>query len=180
MEGMRSLLWSAVALAFGLALAPAPAATADDTIGEVVCHGGSVLLRFDPGLKFTRDTVRLTGVGDVGICSSVKRPGLTGGTVRVEGAFTGGCPGPIGPGYAKISITWNDDTTTTIGQSMFRGEMSQFGLEGGVVSTGPFAGGTARVSGRTTSSLIELGANCVLSGATALASTIDRLTVGAV
>ncbi|WP_157522693.1 hypothetical protein [Herbidospora cretacea] len=175
---MRSLLLSAVALSFGLALAPAPAATADD-IGDVVCHGGSIHLRFDPGLKFTRDTVRLTGTGDVGICSSVKRPALTGGTVRVEGVITGGCPGPIGPGYAKMTITWNDDTTTTVGQSMFRGEMSQFGLEGGVVSTGPFAGGTARVSGRTTSSLIELGAACVLTGATSLASTIDRLTVGA-
>ncbi|WP_066363089.1 hypothetical protein [Herbidospora mongoliensis] len=174
---MRSILWPAVALALGLGLAPAQSATAAD-IGDVVCNGGVLNLQFNPGLTFSRKTVRLSGSGELGICSSKKYPKITGGTIRVESSLTAVCPGPIGPGYAKVSINWNDGSKTTIDQSTFRGDASSFSLEGGGIAAGAFAGGTARANGRTTSNLIEIGAGCVLSGVTSVATTIDQFAAG--
>ncbi|MET9512047.1 hypothetical protein ABZX62_26980 [Streptomyces flavidovirens] len=48
----------------------------------------------------------------------------------------------------------------------------------GVVSEGPFKGGTAHANGRTTTSAAELGAQCVTSGVTSYTATIDQFTIG--
>ncbi|WP_459803668.1 hypothetical protein [Herbidospora sp. RD11066] len=174
---MRSLLWSAAVLAFGLTLAPAPSAVAED-IGDVACIGGSLHVQFNPGVTFSRNTVRLTANGDLGVCASQKHPKITGGIIRAEASLTAACPGPFGPGSAKVTISWNDGSRTVVDQSTFRGDSSSFGFEGGSIATGAFTGGPARANGRTTSNLIELGAGCVLGGVTSYAVSIDQFAVG--
>ncbi|MFC8076844.1 hypothetical protein ACFUN8_15080 [Streptomyces sp. NPDC057307] len=178
---MRSpFISAAVATAAVIALAPLgpAAAAAPSGIGDIVCNGGSLNVQYDPGITFSKNTVRLAAIGEMGICRSESHPEITGGTVRVESALTGACPGPVGPGYAKVTINWNDGSRSVIDQSTFRGDAQSFSLEGGSIATGSFAGGTARANGRTTSNLIELGAGCVLGGVTSYAATIDQFAVG--
>lgn len=178
---MRSpFISAAVATAAVIALAPLGPATAaaPSEIGDISCNGGSLNVQYDPGITFSKSTVRLTANGEMGICNSQNHPKITGGTVRVESALTGACPGPVGPGYAKVTINWNDGSRTVIDQSTFRGDAQSFSLEGGSIADGSFAGGTARANGRTTSNLIELGAGCVLGGVTSYAATIDQFAVG--
>lgn len=122
--------------------------------------------------------MRLTASGDVGICNSGKHPRITGGTIRIETALSAACPGPIGPGYAKVTISWNDGSRSGIDQSTFRGDAQAFSLEGGAVRSGTFADGTARANGRTSSNLVELGAACAAGGLTSYDATIDELAVG--
>ncbi|WP_405974383.1 hypothetical protein OG496_40505 [Streptomyces sp. NBC_00988] len=178
---MRSpLISAAVAVAAVIALSPlSPASAADPAdIGDISCHGGSLTVQFDPGITFAKNTVRLSANGELGICSSAAHPKITGGTVRIEASLTAVCPGPIGPGYAKVTISWNDGSRTVINQSTFRGDAQSFSMEGGSISDGTFAGGTARAHGRTTSNLVELGAACVLGGITSYTASIDGLDVG--
>ena len=178
---MRIPLISAAvgAAAMIAALAPlSPAPAVADDIGDVVCHGGTLNVQFNPGITFSRNTVRLSASGEVGLCRSAKYPKITGGTIRIEAALTAACPGPVGPGYAKVTIAWNDGSTSVIHQSTFRGDAQAYSLEGGRVATGPFAEGTARANGRTTTNLTELGAACVTGGLTGYAATIDELAVG--
>jgi hypothetical protein len=170
---------AAVAAAAVIALAPASPASAADDIGDVVCNGGSVNLLFNPGVKFSKTTVRLAASGDMGTCTSAKYPRITGGTLRIQAALNAACPGPLGPGYTKVTIDWNDGTKTVINQSTFRGDAQTFTLEGGSVDTGPFTNGTARATGRTTSNLVELGAACASGeGMTGYSATIDEFAVG--
>ncbi|GLX93778.1 hypothetical protein [Herbidospora sp. NBRC 101105] len=158
---MRAILCAA---ALALTLAPLQPAAADT--GDITCHGGSLSLSYTPGLTYRRTPAWMAGTGDLGVCSSARHPAITGGSVRVEGGLTSQCPGPIGPGYARIAITWNDGTTTTVNNVLYRGDLTAYTLEGG----------TAHLTGRTTSNLIDLGAGCVLNGVTHTTATIDRLT----
>ncbi|WP_330461636.1 hypothetical protein OIB37_35095 [Streptomyces sp. NBC_00820] len=175
-----SLLSAAVAATAVIALSPLSQASAADLadIGDITCHGGALNVQFNPGITFSKNTVRLSANGDMGICSSSTHTGITGGTVQIEASLTAQCPGPYGPGYAKATINWNDGTRTVIDQTTFRGDASSFSLEGGSIATGSFAGGTARAHGRTTSNLIELGAGCVLGGVTNYTAMIDQFAVG--
>ncbi|MFI0964642.1 hypothetical protein ACH4S8_25080 [Streptomyces sp. NPDC021080] len=178
---MRSpFVSAAVAAAAVIALAPlSPAAAADPSaIGDVVCSGGSLNVQYNPGITFSKNTVRLTANGEMGTCTSSNHPKITGGTVRIESALTAACPGPIGPGYAKVTINWNDGSRTVIDQSSLRGSTQSFSLEGGSVANGTFAGGTARAHVRTTSDQVELGAACATSGLTSYAAAIDDFAVG--
>ncbi|MFD8421788.1 hypothetical protein [Streptomyces sp. NPDC059466] len=174
-----SFLSAAVAAAAVFALAPSsPAAAGVEDIGDVTCNGGSLNVHYAPGITFSRNTVRLSADGEMGICSSRTHPRITGGTVRIEASLTAACPGPIGPGWAKVTIDWNDGSRTVVDQASFRGDASSFSLEGGSIAAGTFAGGTARGSGRTATNLAELGAGCVLGGVTGYAATIDQFAVG--
>jgi hypothetical protein len=173
------LISAAVAAAAVIALAPCTSASAADDIGNVVCNGGSVNVLFNPGVKFSKNAVRLAVSGDMGICRSANHPRITGGTIRIAASFTAACPGPLGPGYAKVTVDWNDGSKTVIDQSVFRGDAQTFSLEGGYIGTGRFANGTARANGRTTSNLVELGAGCASSdGMTGYSATIDEFAVG--
>ncbi|WP_062347421.1 hypothetical protein [Herbidospora yilanensis] len=158
---MRPLLCAA---ALALTLAPLQPASADT--GDITCHGGSISLNYTPGLTFKKTTTWMTGNGDLGVCSSTRHPAITGGSIHVEGGLTTQCPGPIGPGYTRLTITWNDGTTSTINQATHRGDLTSYTIEGG----------TAHLTGRTTSNLVELGAGCVLNGVTQTSATIDTLT----
>ncbi|TKK86518.1 hypothetical protein FDA94_20595 [Herbidospora galbida] len=162
---MRPLLCAAaLALTLAPTLAPLQPAAADT--GDITCHGGSLNLTYDPGLTYRKTTTWMAGTGNLGVCSSARHPAITGGSIRVEGNLTTQCPGPIGPGYARIAITWNDGTKTTINQVLHRGDLTSYTVEGG----------TAHLTGRTTSNLIDLGAGCVLNGVTQTTATIDTLT----
>lgn len=175
-----SLISAAVAATAVIALAPlsAASAAAPAGIGDVVCSGGSLTVRFNPGITFSKNTVRLLARGDMGTCSSMAHPEITGGAVQIEATVPAACAGPIGPGVAKTTITWNNGSRTVIDQTTFRGDSQSFSLEGGFITDGTFAGGTAQASGRTTTSLVELGAACVNGGLTDYAATIDQFVAG--
>lgn len=178
---MRSpLISTAVAAAALIALSPLSPATAAEpsSIGDVVCNGGSLNVQFNPGVTFSKNTVRLSANGEMGLCSSTAHPKITGGTIHFEARLTARCPGPYGPGYAKATINWNDGSRTVIDHTTFRGEAASFSLEGGSIADGTFAGGTARAQGRTTSPESELGAACVTGGLTSYTATIDEFAVG--
>ncbi|WP_062437335.1 hypothetical protein [Herbidospora daliensis] len=158
---MRHLL-SIAALA--LTLTPLPPAAADT--GEITCHGGSISHHYTPGVTYRRNTTWMTANGDLGVCASQTHPGITGGTIRIEGNLTSQCPGPIGPGYTRLTISWNDGTTTTVNQATHKGDLTSYTVDSGA----------AHLSGRTTTSLLDLGANCVLNGVTQTTATIDQFT----
>ncbi|MEU0784639.1 hypothetical protein ABZ341_24070 [Streptomyces sp. NPDC006173] len=177
---MRTPLISAAitaAMITALASLSPASAVADDT-GAIACHGGTLNLRFDPGISFSRKTSRLLASGEVGLCNSAKYPAITGGTIRIEAVLTGACPGPVGPGYAKVTINWNNGSTSVIQQSTFRGDASSYSLEGGHVAAGPFAEGTTRANGRTTTNLVEIGTSCASGGLTNYTATIDAIALG--
>lgn len=113
----------------------------------------------------------------MGLCTSAKHPKITGGVVRFEASLEAACPGPIGPGEAKVTISWSDGSKSVINQPTFRGDAQSFTLEGGSVASGPFLDGITRASGRTTTSSIELGAACMTRGLTSYRSTIDEFTI---
>ncbi|MGW0394396.1 hypothetical protein ACWDYJ_26615 [Streptomyces sp. NPDC003042] len=177
---MRTRLLAAVAAATSVALMPlgTASATAQAEIGSVSCRGGSLTLQYNPGLSFRRQDVRLSASGNMGLCQSDKHPKITGGTVHVAATFQAACPSPIGPGYAKVTISWNDGSTSVIFHSTFRGDTESFGLEGGNVMSGPFLNGTARANGRTTTNPLDIGGACATGGAISYQSTIDDFAVG--
>ncbi|MEU5879360.1 hypothetical protein [Spirillospora sp. NPDC047279] len=146
--------------------------------GTVECRDGSLDVQADTGVAFPRKTVQLTGRGNLDSCSSAQHPKLSGGTITLETALQARCPGPFGPGYAKVTIAWNDGSTTSIDQSTFRGDSVSFALEGGRVTSGVFTGGTVRADGRTTTPLIEMGAACATGGLTAYSTTINQVHLG--
>ncbi|WP_326774544.1 hypothetical protein [Streptomyces sp. NBC_01445] len=177
---MRSPLMSAAVAAAAIALSPLgqASAAAPADIGHVVCNGGALSVQYNPGITFAKKTLQLSANGDMGNCTSKSHPKITGGSIQFQASLPAQCPGPIGPGYAKATIYWNDGTRTVIDQTTFRGDTQSFSLEGGSIATGAFAGGTARGSGRTTSNLTELGARCVVGGLTDYGATIEQFAVG--
>nr|WP_062332596.1 hypothetical protein [Herbidospora sakaeratensis] len=159
---MRHLLYAA---ALALTLTPLPSAAAADT-GDITCHGGSISLHYTPPITYRKNTTWMTANGDLGVCGSPRHPAITGGRIHIEGNLTTQCPGPIGPGYTRLTITWNDGTTTTANQASHRGDLTAYTLDSGA----------AHLTGRTTTSLLDLGANCVLTGVTQTTATIDEFT----
>ncbi|MET9323317.1 hypothetical protein ABZX75_24435 [Streptomyces sp. NPDC003038] len=113
----------------------------------------------------------------LGTCTSTTYPKITGGTVRIVGTGTGACPGPFSVGYGRAQISWNDGTTTVLPQLSLRFEALSASFEGGV-SEGHFKGGTAHANGRTTTNPADIGAQCVTSGLTNYATTINQFTIG--
>jgi hypothetical protein len=187
--GMKSVLAGAGVLGAALAFAPlAPASAATPAfatsgashrdIGSIVCRGGQFHVQFNPGVTFSTNTVRLTASGDLGVCQSDKYPRITGGTIRAEATLQGKCPGPVGPGYAKVTASFNDGSRAVVNQSTFRGDAVSWSFEGGRVSDGPFTGGTARGNGRAISNLIEMGAGCAVGGLTEYRASIDEAIIG--
>jgi len=151
--------------------------TQAEGVDDVICRGGQFNVQIDPGLTFFNGTVRLTASGDLGLCQSDAHPRLTGGTVRAEAVLQGKCPGPVGPGYARVTIAWNDGTRSTITQSSFRADAVSWLFEGGRVAEGAFKGTTAHANGRTISNLIELGAGCGIGGLKEYRASIDELAI---
>ncbi len=177
MGPMRSLLWSAVVLAAGLAITPVQPAVADDDIGGVSCLSGSLHLRYTPGLTFTEKTIRVRGTGDLSSCQSSRRPGITRGVVRVRATVTGKCPGPIDPASAKVTIAWNDGTRSTVTESAFNREGKTLHVEGDVAA-GVFKGGVVRADGQAAGNVIAAAAACLTGGFTRSSITVDRFSVG--
>ncbi|MFD9367161.1 hypothetical protein ACFWA6_05550 [Streptomyces sp. NPDC060020] len=177
---MRKLFLSAVATATGIALMPLGAASASPRadIGSVVCQGGSLTFQANPGIGFNAATVELSASGDLGLCSSPERPRITGGTVRIKATARAQCPGPVRAIGAKVTISWNDGSTSVSERSFLFGDMQAYNLDGGEVTTGAFTGGHASASGRTTTPVQEIGAACITSGVISYTATVDHFSVG--
>ncbi|MCR3732345.1 hypothetical protein FHS35_009263 [Streptomyces umbrinus] len=182
MRRMRRLLVPAVIAAAGAVLLPAgPAgARAGAEPGSITCHGGSLSAAFSPGVTFRKQTTQVQAEGDLGVCSSQEHPKLTGGTFRFSGSGTGACPGPFAIGYGKMVITWNDGSTSTMPQMSVRAEAFTVSLDGGAVSEGPFRGATGRLSGRVTTSPMEISNQCITSGLTRYEANLDSVALGAI
>ncbi|WP_156045313.1 hypothetical protein [Herbidospora cretacea] len=166
---MRSLITAGVlALAAGLSATPAAPATAEAK-ATITCHGGSFNASLNPGVTFKRAVSQITGVGDLGVCSSEQNKKITGGKFRIVASGTGNCPSPLTVGYGRLQIAWNDGTTTEAPQASIRLEATTFSIEAG----------NMRLSGRTAASPIELGTQCVTSGLTSYTGAVDIFTLGA-
>lgn len=180
MRRMRRLLVPAVIAAAGVALlsaGPAGAGARADG-GSITCQGGSLSAAFDPGVTFKKQTTQIRATGELNGCSSQEHPQITGGTFRFTGSGTGACPGPFAIGYGKLMITWNDGSTSILPQMSFRAEASTASVDHGSVSEGAFRGAAARLSGRATTSPIEMGSQCVTSGLTRYEAELDRVEIG--
>lgn len=176
---MRTRLLAAVAAA-SITLIPfctASATTRAET-DSISCSDGSLPLRSKPAITLSKQSVHLSGYGDLGQCTSAKHPEITTGFARVETTLEAACPAPFGPGYAKVTINWNDGSTSVVNQATFRGDTHSFTLEGGSVTSGPFLGGILRATGLTTISWLELSVACTTTGITSYRPTIDEFTIG--
>lgn len=180
MRRLRRLLVPAVITAAAAALLPAgPAgARAGAEPGSITCHGGSLTTTFNPGVTFRKQTMQVQADGDLGVCSSQEHPKLTGGTFRFTGSGTGACPGPLAIGYGKLTITWNDGSTSTLPQMSVRAEASTVSLDHGSVSEGPFRGMHGRLNARVTTNANEIGAQCITSGLTRYEAALDSTEIG--
>lgn len=166
---MTAILW------FGGIATVAPLHVAN---AEVTCHGGSGQAQFNPGVTFKKATTQIQANGDLGICYSPEAPKITGGVWRFVGSGTGACPGPFAIGYGKMRISWSDGTTSILPQMSFRGEAFAASIDGGSITEGTFKGETGRLSGRSITPVNEMGAQCVTSGLSNYAFTVDSFTIG--
>lgn len=162
---MGSLFMAGV-LALAAGLSVTPAAEAEVT---VVCHGGSLQASLNPGVTFKRATTQVTFNGDLGVCSSEQNKKITGGVFQGVAAGTGNCPGPIAVGQGRLQVSWNDGSKTVVPAVSLRLEPFVFSIEGG----------DARIAGRSTTSAIEMGAQCVTSGLATYTGGIDSFALGA-
>lgn len=160
-------------LCFGGIAAVAPLYVASE---GVVCHNGGAQTLFKPGVVFKKQTSQYQSNGDLGVCSSVGAPKITGGTFSMVGKGTGNCPSPFAVGYGKVMITWNTGETSVDSQASFRAEAFTASIEG-QIGEGKFMGCTLRMNGRSTTSVIEMGAQCVTSGLTTYAWVFDAVTI---
>ncbi len=166
---MRSLIMAGVlVLAAGLSATPAAPATAAAEV-TITCHGGSFNAKLNPGVTFKRATSQITGNGELGVCSSEQNKKITGGVFRIVASGTGNCLGPLTAGHGRLQIAWNDGTTTEAPQASIRIETNRFSIEAG----------NMRLSGRATTSPIELGTQCLTSGFTSYTGAVDIFTLGA-
>ncbi|KAG0357514.1 hypothetical protein BG005_003446 [Podila minutissima] len=149
-------------LCFGGIAAVAPLYVASE---GVVCHNGGAQTLFKPGVVFKKQTSQYQSNGDLGVCSSVGAPKITGGTFSM-----------VGKGYGKVMITWNTGETSVDSQASFRAEAFTASIEG-QIGEGKFMGCTLRMNGRSTTSVIEMGAQCVTSGLTTYAWVFDAVTI---
>ncbi|KAF9571138.1 hypothetical protein EC968_000996 [Mortierella alpina] len=134
------------------------------------CHGGNANFQFSPGVQFKKQTVQVQGSGDLGACYSAIAPKVTGGEFRLVGSGTGNCPGPF-------AISWNNGEQSVVPQSNFRVETPTFSVDGGPIEDDKFKGSRLHMSGKSTTSIIEMGAQCVTSGLSSYEGVLDSVAI---
>ncbi|MCX5206115.1 hypothetical protein OG897_32485 [Streptomyces sp. NBC_00237] len=152
-------------------------ARADAEPDSIICHGGDLRAAFSPGVGFTKRTTQVSADGYLGVCNSPKHPKIATGTFRFSGSGTGACPGPFVVGYGKLTITWSNGTTSVLPQMAIRADAHTVSLDGGAVSEGPFRDETGRLHGRVTTSTIDMGQQCLSSGLTGVAASVDTMAL---
>jgi hypothetical protein len=143
-------LISALVLAGGFAVVPALAVTpaAHATAGDVVCRGGTINVNIGPGITFQTKTSQITGQVDLGQCTSLSDPSVTGGTATFQATIQGECPDG-GNGNGSGSIIWNNGKTSAV-QFTFVANQDQVGMSGVHVTSGEFQGDAGSFAGPVT------------------------------
>ncbi|MFG2497159.1 hypothetical protein ACGFSB_02935 [Streptomyces sp. NPDC048441] len=176
---------AAVSAAAVIALVPLSqsATAAPDEAASVVCQGGSLNVKFNPGLEaLVKKEVELGGSGDLGTCSSAARPDITGGTFQIVGGpfRSTSCEtdGVRGRGEAFVDITWNDGTVDKSERWMLYIDGRSLFLEGMTFSD-LFSGGT-RANGKITDEDWHKQARgCFFDGLTNYDTPIDQFSINA-
>ncbi|MEU5885004.1 hypothetical protein [Spirillospora sp. NPDC047279] len=170
-------VWGVVAMTAGMFAVSAVSASAADG-GDITCQGGNGQVQFNPGVTFKKGTTQVQANGDLGTCTSASQPKITGGVWRFVGSGTGACPGPFAVGTGKMQISWSDGTTSVLPGTSVRAEAFTWSLDG-AVSQGSFTGQTSHLSGRSTTSATDMGAQCITSGLNTYSGTIESFAIGA-
>lgn len=89
-----------------------PGSTSRATLGDITCVNGSGTVSFDPGVKIATQTGTVGVTGDLGSCTSLSIPAITGGTFVLTGSASGNCVSG-GTASATGTVTWNDSTQST-------------------------------------------------------------------
>ncbi|KAG0201798.1 hypothetical protein BGX33_010090, partial [Mortierella sp. NVP41] len=71
-------------------------------------------------------------------------------------------------------IDWNTGEKSVVTQTSFRAETFTTSIDGGHIEEGKFKGCCLRMVGRSTMSVVEMGAQCVTSGLTTYAWEVDE------
>ncbi|KAF9091902.1 hypothetical protein BGX29_010720, partial [Mortierella sp. GBA35] len=79
-----------------------------------------------------------------------------------------------GNGYGEAMIDWNTGEKSVVTQTSFRAETFTTSIDGGHIEEGKFKGCSLRMVGRSTMSVVEMGAQCVTSGLTTYAWEVDE------
>jgi hypothetical protein len=143
-------LISALAISGAFAVVPALTITpvAHATAGDVVCRGGQLNANIGPGITFQTKTSQVTGEGDVGQCTSLSDPTVTGGTFTYQATIQGECPDG-GTGNGSGSIIWNNGKTSNV-QFTFVANQDQVGMSQVHVVSGEFQGDSGSFAGPVT------------------------------
>ena len=141
-----SALVATGALAVVPSIVSMPAAHA--AAGDVVCRGGNLDANIGPGITFKTATSQVTGQGDVGQCTSLSDPAVTGGTFTFQATIQGECPNG-GNGNGTGSIIWNNGKTSKI-QVSFVANQDQVGMSQVHVVSGEFNGDSGSFAGPVT------------------------------
>lgn len=143
-------LISALVVTSALAVVPSVtgAMTANAAGGDINCQGGSIQATMGPGITWQTKTVQVTGSGDIGLCTSLSDPAVTGGSFTYQATITGECPNG-GMGAGGGTITWNNGKTSKI-QGTFSVNQDHFGMSGIHVVGGQFQGDSGSFSGDVT------------------------------
>lgn len=143
-------LISALVVTSALAVVPSVtgATTAHAAGGDIVCRGGTIEANFGPGITWQTKTVQATFSGDLGQCTSLADPKVSGGTFNGQATLQGECPNG-GNGNGTGTITWNTGETSKF-SATFGANQDQFGMSGVHVISGKYSGDSGSFAGPVT------------------------------
>jgi hypothetical protein len=146
----KGKLISALVVTGALAVVPSIVSTpaAHAAGGDIVCRGGFLEANLGPGITFQTKTVQATGEGDMGQCTSLSDPSVTGGTFTYQATLNGECPNGA-QGNGTGTITWNNGKTSKV-SGTFVVDQNQVGMSGIHVVSGEFAGDSGSFAGPVT------------------------------
>ncbi len=170
---MRVLLLAGV-----LAAALVSPAQAEAAPGTVSCTGGEIDLLMHPGLTLAPGSQWLTLTGTLGRCVTPDHPAISSGVLTAQGGLTAGCPGPIAPDDLEMTVRWSDGSVSTVEGARFQGDIHQWALMPGTITSGPFTGGRVAALGRSTGLPDPWVLPCVIGGLSQVRTAVQAFGIG--
>ncbi len=95
-----------------------------------------------------------------------------------QGEFTAACPGPIAPADLGMTIRWSDGSVSTVEGARFQGDLHQWALVPGTITSGPFTGDRVAALGRSMGLPDPWVVPCVIGGLNQVRTAVQAFGIG--